>query len=167
MADGNLPGDTPVTSLAVTNRVAKQRDPCEPVEFPASDKTVRYVLEREICAHGIRKYDCRICKGRGICEHDRCRRKCVRCGNPVSRRCPHGRKKYDCIECNGRGICPHKRRRRRCRECNTMAGRSIKRKRRQCLKVFRAKRAQCEHGNVSTNIRRPCTCSSIGSSYVQ
>jgi len=89
-----------------------------------------YIREQDICIHGRRLHDCRLCKGRGICIHKRRRRQCALCGNPRDRRCPHGMIKYDCIDCKGGGICIHQRRRRRCKECG-FAGKSIRKRKRQ------------------------------------
>ena len=81
-------------------------------EFTSSGNTTRIILpvarnrssfvrEQDICIHGRRLHDRRLCKGRCICILRRRRRQCALCGNPRERRCPHGRIKYDCIDCRG------------------------------------------------------------------
>tara|TARA_R110000803_G_scaffold186633_1_gene248996 strand:- start:268 stop:894 length:627 start_codon:yes stop_codon:yes gene_type:complete len=55
--------------------------------------------DKNKCPHGIKKYDCKKCKGDGICEHNR------------MRTC--------CRDCCGGSVCDHDKIRSRCKDCMT------------------------------------------------
>ena len=61
--------------------------------------------QESVCAHGLRKSQCKDCGGPGICEHGRVRRICKDCGGPGI--CEHGRQRRICKDCGGPGICAH------------------------------------------------------------
>ncbi len=85
------------------------------------------------CHHGVSKFWCKPCGGRGYCQHGRNRYRCKECPEAKSLcehrvdkyRCPrcgtgqcqHGRRKDSCTECGGSAICIHGRRRTRCQNC--------------------------------------------------
>ncbi len=67
------------------------------------------------CIHGKRKYDCIPCGGKGICEHYKVKRMCVKCkGTSI---CVHGTQRYICAPCGGRGVCSHGKTKINCRIC--------------------------------------------------
>ena len=57
------------------------------------------------CKHGTQKSRCRICKGRGVCEHDRLHFQCLKC-NTGSRICHHSTYRERCELCKAESIKP-------------------------------------------------------------
>ena len=69
------------------------------------------------CVHGKAQngYYCKACPGKGICVHNRNRKRCKDCGG--SQICEHGRQRSKCKDCGGSQICEHGRIRSRCKDC--------------------------------------------------
>jgi hypothetical protein len=67
------------------------------------------------CEHGINKYYCKQCGGKGLCIHDKRKSRCKVCGG--SELCEHGRQKVMCKDCGGSGICEHNRQKSLCKDC--------------------------------------------------
>jgi DnaJ-class molecular chaperone len=68
------------------------------------------------CHHGVEKYYCKPCGGKGICKHGRQKFRCKDCkGSGI---CEHGRQKAHCRDCKGSGICEHDREKRFCIRCD-------------------------------------------------
>lgn len=79
-----------------------------------------------MCEHGIQKYHCYDCQGKGICIHSKRRHQCRECHLAQQRSgvitftstyCVHNKYKALCEECGGTGICLHGRNKYKCREC--------------------------------------------------
>ena len=81
-----------------------------------------------LCIHRVRKYYCKKCPGKGICEHAKERRRCQACVDTgaVQKQeprkktevlCIHRVKKYYCKKCPGKGICEHAKVRHFCKKC--------------------------------------------------
>ena len=71
--------------------------------------------EHHHCRHGIRKYYCKECKGKGICKHHRRRYTCKECGGRGV--CEHLRQKISCRTCKEKLICRHGEHKPLCEEC--------------------------------------------------
>ena len=57
------------------------------------------------CEHGISKYYCNPCGGKGMCEHKKRKTDCKLCGG--SSICIHEIIKYNCRLCSGQRYCEH------------------------------------------------------------
>ena len=81
--------------------------------FPTSSNNK--AVNKQICQHNKRKYDCRDCGSKAFCQHGKYKRSCRECGGPSF--CQHGKYKKSCRECGGSSFCHHGKFKPSCREC--------------------------------------------------
>ncbi len=94
--------------------IASDSSPIEvTAAFPTSSNTK--AVNKQICQHNKRKYDCRECGGSTFCHHGKYKRACRECGG--SSFCHHGKYKRACRECGGSSFCHHGKFKTSCREC--------------------------------------------------
>ena len=67
------------------------------------------------CPHGIQKYECNDCGGKGVCPHRKRKSRCIDCSGTAC--CEHGGLRRTCGICGGTGICKHGLNRRYCYPC--------------------------------------------------
>jgi len=68
-----------------------------------------------ICEHDRYRSTCKKCGGGGICEHNIQRPHCKECGG--SQICEHNKNRSGCKKCGGTSICEHNIRRQACKQC--------------------------------------------------
>lgn len=131
------------------------------------------------CPHGVRKSECKKCKGSQICEHNKNKSRCKECkslGTGGSQICEHNKRKSQCKLCNGTAFCEHGKQKHRCKECD---GSSIcehgndKYFCKQCKSLGIGGKGICEHDHVKHScLQCPKTiipsaiCKGCGSTYL-
>jgi len=105
-----------------------------PAPSKVKDKKKMPAAKVRQCVHGKANngYLCKLCPGKGICDHGRQRNLCIDCGG--SQICKHRRQRSTCKQCGGSQTCEHGRRRSRCKQCG---GGSI-----------------CDHGRIRSQCKK-------------
>ena len=94
-----------------------------------------------ICEHNNRKSICKSCGGNQICQHNKHRSHCRECGGSAF--CEHNRQRQICRDCNGSSICQHNRERSKCTECHGKSVCEHNRQRSKCTECHG--KSVCEH----------------------
>ena len=102
-----------------------------------------------ICEHDKRKSICKKCGGGSLCVHDHIKSSCKKCKG--SQICDHNRQRSTCKECKGGSICEHDRVRSTCKECKGGSICEHDRQRSQCKEC--KSRSICEHDRVRSKCK--------------
>ena len=129
---------------------------CSSVECKNLSERVDLKIGGSMCEHNRRRSTCKRCGGSQICEHNRQRFQCKECeGGNI---CEHNKRRSICKECKGGSMCEHNRRRSSCKECGGSQICEHRRIRNQCK--------ECGGSEICEHNRRRSSCKECGGSQI-
>jgi len=93
----------------------KRKDKCSNPDCKILGAKLGIIVGASVCEHNKIRSRCKKCGGGSICDHDRERSTCKECGGGSV--CEHNKIRSQCKECGGVSICEHNIQRSQCKPC--------------------------------------------------
>ena len=134
----------------------KVKNKCSNLDCKILGSKLGIIVGASVCEHNKIRSRCKKCGGASICEHSRERSTCVPCGG--SQVCKHNRQRSQCKPCGGSQVCKHNIQRSQCKPCG--GGSICKHNRQRSTCVPCGGRQICKHNKLRYTCK-PCGGKSI------